>query len=82
MKYLDEQIEEQMTGSIAGSATGIYQYRVLRKNDSDNSYTTIFVGSMFHQYGTAFKVDITDIVRNDIWLPSEDDLYKYISITP
>lgn len=82
MKYLDEQIEEQITGSIAGSATGIYQYRVLRKNDSDNSYTTIFVGSMFHRYGTAFKVDITDIVRNDIWLPSEDDLYKYITITP
>lgn len=76
MKYLDEQIVEQITGTIAGTSTGMYEYRVLRKNDSDNSYTTIFIGSMFHQYGTAFRVDITDIVRNDSWIPDESVLYS------
>lgn len=76
MKYLDEQIVEQKVGTIAGTSTGIYEYRVLRKNDSDNSYTTIFIGSMFHQYGTAFRVDITDIVRNDCWTPDESGLYS------
>lgn len=81
MKYLDEQIVEQITGTIAGTSTGIYQYKVLRKNDSDNSYTTIFVGNMYHQYGTAFKVDITDIIRNDIWVPNEDSIYSTSDIT-
>lgn len=76
MKFLDEQIVEQMTGSIAGQPTGIYEYRVLRKVDSSNTYTTIFVGSLFHEYGKAFRVDITDIVRNDGWVASAPDVYS------
>lgn len=75
MKYLDEVIEIQVTGTIAGTATGIYQYRVQRKNDSANTWADIFIGNMYHQYGTAFKVDITDIVRNDSWIPDESVLY-------
>lgn len=81
MKYLDEQIEVQATAS-SSVAAGIYRYTVSRKNDpAPDSYTTIFAGSMFHNQGTTFKVNITDIVRNDIWVPNEDELYKN-EVTP
>lgn len=77
MKYLDEIIEAYATDtSTAGQATGIYQYRVQRKDDSNNTYTTIFVGNMYHSIGSQFFVDITDIVKSDTWVPSEDFLYN------
>lgn len=81
MKYLDERIVASLTGV---NKTGLIQYRVYRLRhgyagidlDNPNTYDIIFVGNCYKQSSaTAFTVDITDIVRNDAWVPKEDELY-------
>lgn len=78
MKYLDEQIYASAASSSIAMA-GVYTYKVSRKNDSNNTYTVIFVGNMYRVTGWGFTVDITDIVRNDVWVPTEGELYQQIS---
>ena len=82
MKYLNERIIANLSGV---SSTGLLQYRVyiLRHGyagidiDNPNTYDIIFVGNCYKQSSTpAFTIDITDIVRNDAWVPKEDELYN------
>lgn len=81
MKYLDEQIVVVSSTSIATAPTGVYQYRVMRKNDTNNTYSAIFIGSLYHTYNTIFRVDITDVIRNDVWIPYEETIYSSNDIT-
>ena len=85
MKYLDEQIEGTYS-SLQSYAKGVYRYEVVRLNAgqstlSSNNYTTIFVGTFYHTFtnsleASTFKVDITDIIRNDVWSPTVNELYN------
>lgn len=81
MKYLNERIIANLSGV---SSTGLLQYRVYRlvhgnggiDLSDQNTYDTIFVGNCYKQSSApAFTIDITDIVRNDAWVPKEDELY-------
>lgn len=81
MKYLNERIVATLSGV---NTTGLLQYRVYRLTygnaaiDLENSdtYDIIFVGNYYRQSGVGlFSIDITDIVRNDIWIPREAELY-------
>lgn len=81
MKYLNERIVATLTGV---NATGLIQYRVYRLTygnatiDLENSdtYDIIFVGNCYRQSIVGFfSIDITDIVRNDVWIPTEAELY-------
>lgn len=74
MKYLDEQIKASATTQQVVMG-GVFQYRVYRKVDSVSTFTLIFAGSLYRGGGYGFTVDITDIVRNDIWLPTQSYLY-------
>lgn len=74
MKYLDERIIATYENTPSGLATGMKQYRVYRI-EPNNTWTTIFVGNMYYQGGN-LSVDITDIVRNDMWVPTYSDIYE------
>lgn len=82
MKYLDERIIANLTGV---SSVGLLQYRVYRLRhgyagidlDDPDTYDLIFVGNCYKQSSVStFTIDITDIVRNDAWVPKEDELYN------
>lgn len=81
MKYLNERIIANLTGV---SSTGLLQYRVYRLRhryagidlDNPNTYDIIFVGNCYRQsISNLLSIDITDIVRNDAWVPRETELY-------
>ena len=74
MKYLDEQIIASKTHTSSVS-TGLYQYRIKRKVEGTANFDTIFVGSLYHEAGATFSIDITEIIRNDKWVPLYKDLY-------
>lgn len=80
MKYLDEQIIATST-ITSPLPKGIYQYRVYRKNDTDSTYDLIFVGNLYKSTATLsrFSVDITDIVKNDTWVPTYEEFYNSTS---
>lgn len=82
MKYLNERIVATLSGV---NTTGIIQYRVYRLTygnadidlaDTD-TYDIIFVGNFYRQSISGLvSIDITDIVRNDVWIPREAELYE------
>lgn len=83
MKYLNERIKAEF--SNISPVTGLFQYRVYRLKSgysqidtSDSStYDVIFIGNIYKSTtGYTLSIDITDIVRNDMWAPSEDALYN------
>lgn len=86
MIYLNEQIVAEFT-NILHTLTGLLQYRVYRLkaglnmyefdlNDA-NTYDIIFVGNCYKATtGSTLSIDITDIVRSDAWIPTEDELYN------
>lgn len=82
MKYLNEQIVATLSG---GNKTGLIQYRVYRLTygnatidlEDTDTYDIIFVGNCYKQsLINLLSIDITDIVRNDVWIPREDELYN------
>lgn len=82
MKYLNERIVATLSGV---NKTGLLQYRVYRLTygnasidlENSNTYDIIFVGNCYRQsIGNFLSIDITDILRNDVWIPREDDLYN------
>lgn len=87
MKYLNERIIANFTGV---SSTGLIQYIVYRlvygnseiDLDDPDTYDIIFIGNCYKQSSSAvFSIDITDIVRNDVWVPKEDELYNTVGGT-
>lgn len=83
MKYLNERIKAEFSNITP--ITGMFQYIVWRLKSgytqidtSDSStYDIIFVGNTYKSTtGSTLSIDITDIVRNDMWIPSEDTLYN------
>ena len=82
MKYLNERIVATLSGV---NTTGLIQYRVYRLTygnatidlEHSDTYDIIFVGNCYRQSAVGlFSIDITDIVRNDVWIPREDELYN------
>lgn len=83
MKYLNERIKAEF--SNISSETGLLQYRVYRlksgysqiDTSDSRTYDVIFIGNTYKSTtGSTLSIDITDIVRNDVWVPSEDALYN------
>lgn len=83
MKYLNERIKAEF--SNISPVTGLFQYRVYRLKSgytqidtSDSStYDIIFIGNTYKSTtGYTLSIDITDIVRNDMWIPTENELYN------
>lgn len=83
MKYLNERIKAKI--SNISPITGLFQYRVYRlksgysqiDTSDSNTYDVIFIGNTYKSTTrSTISIDITDIVRNDMWVPSEDALYN------
>ena len=83
MKYLNERIKAEFNN--ISSTTGLFQYRVYRlksgytqiDTSDSRTYDIIFIGNTYKSTtGYTLSIDITDIVRNDMWTPTEDALYN------
>lgn len=74
MNYLDKRITASITYTaqdIAEIPTGVYTY-YLKRVDSANE--TVFVGNFYWNGESTYTFDITDVISNDCWVVSEDDL--------
>lgn len=83
MKYLNERIKAEFTNILP--VIRMFQYKVYRlkpgytyiDTSDSNTYELIFVGNVYKSTtGYTLSIDITDIVRNDMWIPTEDSLYN------
>jgi len=83
MKYLNERIKAEFSNILP--VARMLQYRVYRlksgytqiDTSDSRTYDIIFFGNTYKSTTDyTLSIDITDIVRNDMWTPTEDALYN------